>query len=192
MRRFFLLSCLLCCRLISTAQADEPKLELAVQTGHTTGTSSLAFSPNSERIIWDARTGHKLHTLAGHDRWDVPVAVSPDGRLVVTGALDGWVGIWDTATGKQLRKFQAHSRGVYALVFGPGGKWIASGSSDQTVVISEVSTGKKLHTLQGFKDWVTGGHDRAAAVHPGQAVDVDGQHGEVASLHAGQRSLPRQ
>ena len=46
--------------------------------------------------VWDFVTGESLLTLRGHEHQVLSVAVSQDGRRIVSGAVNGWVRIWDT------------------------------------------------------------------------------------------------
>jgi WD40 repeat protein len=54
--------------------------------------------------VWDLATGERLRTLAGHQRKVTSVAVSPDGRHVVSGSGDGTVAVWDLHTGEPLAR----------------------------------------------------------------------------------------
>ncbi len=61
------------------------------------------------------------------------VAISPDGRLVVTGCLDNTMRIWDTATGQLIERLRGHKDCVYDIAFTPDGNGIVSGSLDKTL-----------------------------------------------------------
>jgi WD40 repeat protein len=49
--------------------------------------------------VWDLATGRLLRTLTGHEGVVTSVAVTPNGRQVVSGFGDGIVRVWDLATG---------------------------------------------------------------------------------------------
>jgi len=62
-------------------------------------------------------------TLAGHDDWVSAMAVSPDGKLLVTGDYASRVIVWDTAAGKEVRRFSGLPwNWIVALAVSPDGR----------------------------------------------------------------------
>ncbi len=74
------------------------------------------------------------------------VAVSPDGKMVVSGRR-GQNGpdlcLWEAATGKLIRTLDAHSHGADCLAFSPDGKRLAIGTWDYVRVL-DVDTGQEV------------------------------------------------
>ena len=58
------------------------------------------------------------------------LAVSPNGRLVVTGHRDHLARLWSARTGRLLRTLPGHEGQVIAVAFSPDGKLFATGASD--------------------------------------------------------------
>ena len=50
----------------------------------------------------EAGAGWQVHTLAGHSRDVTSVAISADGKRVVSGSEDKTVKIWDLETGTEV------------------------------------------------------------------------------------------
>jgi WD40 repeat protein len=84
-----------------------PRLSGAGLVGHTAGVSSVAFSPDGQRIVsgsddksvrvWDAATGQPLgDPLTGHTGTVSSVAFSPDGHRIASGSKDKTVRLWPT------------------------------------------------------------------------------------------------
>jgi WD40 repeat protein len=63
------------------------------------------------------------------------VAVTPDGRYIVSGSHDETVRVWvwERDTGKEVQKLTGHQREVTSVAVTPDGRYIVSGSIDQTV-----------------------------------------------------------
>lgn len=68
------------------------------------------------------------------------VALSPEGRLLATGAEDFSIKLWDPATGQMLHTFPAQGGPVFDLTFSPDGRWLASASFDGFIQVWHVDT----------------------------------------------------
>ena len=155
---------------------------------------SLAFSPDSKRIVtgggkgrkrvtvWDAATGQELLTLKGHKEQVLSVTFSADGKRIISGsgnhrgeADEGEVKVWDAATGKELLGLRQGT--VKCLAISPDGKRIVSGgfvSIWGTLTLWDTDTGKQIFALNK-------GHTGAVT---GVALSPDGQQ-LVSTSHDG-------
>ncbi|KAI0046384.1 WD40 repeat-like protein [Auriscalpium vulgare] len=89
----------------------------------------------------------------GHKDKVVSVALSPDGKRIVSGSYDQTVRIWDTETGQQVgTPLKGHRFEVVSVAFSPDGRHVVSGSYDNTIRIWDAETGKlKGAPLKGHK-----------------------------------------
>ena len=93
------------------------------------------LDPRPEPPLW-------LRSLEGHTGWVRAVAVSPDGRLIVSGSDDRTVKVWDLENGHLLGSLEGHTGQVTAVAVSLDGRWIASGSVDHTIRAWEVESSK--------------------------------------------------
>ncbi|KIJ97484.1 hypothetical protein K443DRAFT_105589 [Laccaria amethystina LaAM-08-1] len=83
------------------------------------------------------------------------VAVSPDGKQIVSGLSDNSVRVWDASTGDELKAMKGHTDLVRSVAISPDGKQIiVSGSYDKSVRVWDVSMGDKLKVLKYHADLV--------------------------------------
>ncbi len=110
-------------------------------------------------------------TLRGHSDEVHEMAVSPDGKRIVSGSVDKTVKVWDAATGAELMTLRGHDKGVRSVAFSPDGKRIVSGSKDKTIKIWDAESGAELITIPGHSDDVFG-----VAFSPDGERIVSGSH----------------
>ena len=100
-------------------------------------------------------------TLEHHTASVRAIAISPDGRSILSGSADQTIKHWDLPTERYLSTLEGHKGPVVAIAIDPEGTQALSGSADQTIGLWDINTGKCLRTLVGHQGAV-----RAIAYHP--------------------------
>ncbi|MEG4572346.1 serine/threonine-protein kinase [Microcoleus sp. N3A4] len=96
-----------------------------------------------------------VRTLADQDKNPVwAVAVTPNGRVIVSGNNDGTIRLLHKRHGKVLKVLAGHLGPVWSVAVSPNGRTIASGSADGTIKLWNFYSGKLIRTLDGHKDGV--------------------------------------
>nr|NMG11688.1 hypothetical protein [Brasilonema sp. UFV-L1] len=100
---------------------------------------NLEQLPNQvlDRVQFNLHTAMEMaresNILQGHKDSVSSVAVSPDGKMIVTGSHDKTVRLWDIQGNPIGQPFQGHAHWVSSVVISPDGKMIVTGSGDKTV-----------------------------------------------------------
>ena len=74
------------------------------------------------------------------------VAISADGKRVISGSFDGTARLWDAHTGKELATL-FHEDWVWSVAISADGKRVISGSGYRTARLWDAHTGEELVTL---------------------------------------------
>lgn len=90
-----------------------------------------------------------LYTLKGHTSWIVALAISPDGRTLVSGSLDDRILVWDFRTGERLGTLIGHRNSINSLAFSPDGQTLISASDDDLVKLWQLPSGELIRSLNG-------------------------------------------
>ncbi len=114
----------------------------------------IASAGNDKLIrVWDARTGRAKFSMKGHAQRIFGLAISADGRRIVSGAgsvnRPGEVKLWDGETGKELFSFDGHADRVTSVAISADGRRFVSGSWDKTVRLWDAETGKPMAEREG-------------------------------------------
>ena len=112
------------------------------------GGRRLAITSDRENVVhvYETGTGREV-VCAGHRDFVSGLALSPDGARLVTGSMDGTVGLWDVATGRSLNKLPGHVGEATDVAFSPDGRTVASISQADSVRFWHLATLRELLTL---------------------------------------------
>ncbi|MEW6493237.1 MAG: caspase family protein [Cyanobacteriota bacterium] len=93
-------------------------------------------------------------TLEGHKQSVYSVAISPDGKMIVSGSEDSTVQLWDISGNPIGQPLRGHNSSVMSVAISPDGKMIVSGSLDKTVRLWDISGNPIGQLLEGHKQSV--------------------------------------
>ncbi|MEO7910384.1 MAG: PQQ-binding-like beta-propeller repeat protein, partial [Roseiflexaceae bacterium] len=100
----------------------------------TDGKVAVSGARDKFFIVWDVATGAQLWTSEAQDSEISGIAISKDGRYVLT-AVQKDVLMWDVKTQQKVRQFLGHREIVNDVAFSPDERLIVSASADGTARI---------------------------------------------------------
>ena len=118
-----------------------------------------------------------IRTLKDHSESVTAIAVTPDGKTVISGSSDRTIKIWNLETGTEKDTLKGHSESVYAIAVTPDGQTVISGSGDKTIKIWNLVTGEEKSTLEGHINSV-----RAIAVTPDGKTVISGSRDKTIKI----------
>jgi WD40 repeat protein len=142
--------------------------------------------------------------LRGHTNEVPAIAITPDGKTLVSGSLDRTIKLWDLAAGKERATLRGHAGSILSLALAADGRTLASAGSDGVLKVWDLACGKERFTFRtpafggicvelsadgrtlasgGWDKWVRlwdlqSGRDRATfqtMMHPRVAFTPDGK-----------------
>ncbi|GAX41173.1 protein kinase [Tolypothrix sp. NIES-4075] len=91
------------------------------------------------------------NSLTGHNDLVSSLAISPDGKTLVSGSGDRTIKIWNLQTSGLKTTLSLHTDGVTSVAISPDGQTLVSASKDGTIKIWNLETGALKNTLTGHK-----------------------------------------
>lgn len=96
--------------------AFTPDSQWLLTGGHSEGLSSGSGQLEQSIKIWDVKTGKLARTIEGHQRGIHELAVTRDGRHIISGSFDGTVRQWDRSSGRQMAMLGMMLDGRWAII----------------------------------------------------------------------------
>ena len=127
--------------------------------------------------------GTALRTFLGHGDKINSLAVTPDGKWLVTGSADKTVRVWDLTNGKALWTFAGHpgTEGVTAVAVRPDGAEAASGGDDGAIRLWPLAAADEHRAFPG----AAGPIWAVAASQDGERFAAAGADGQIRVHDAG-------
>lgn len=72
------------------------------------------------------------------------LAISADGKRVLSGSLDASVRLWEANSGLEVRRFLGHVGPVKAVAFSPDGRSVLSSGLDKTIRMWDIASGREV------------------------------------------------
>ena len=138
--------------------------------GSTGSAGRVAFSPDGRYFladgsaptipVWDAASGQKRYTLAGHTGELISASFSVGGERILSLSRDGTARLWDIATfytrpSPSYRSLQpaltltGHTAHVRSVAYSPDATRIATAGVDGTARVWNAADGRELLVLTG-------------------------------------------
>lgn len=100
--------------------------------------------------IWNPTTGDRINQFPtgpfiGHHGWNA-LALSGDGRTLVSGHADGIAKVWSLPEGKEIQRTPARFGPIRGVAISPDGKTFAS--TGNTVCVWDVASGEQIAELE--------------------------------------------
>jgi WD40 repeat protein len=100
--------------------------------------------------VWDAESGSELTRIDSYGLWNSCLAVSPDGRRVVTGGGAGkpTVRVWELDQQRVVARLHGHKQLVWAVAFSRDGNYLVSSCIDKELRIWDTATWELVNSIR--------------------------------------------
>jgi hypothetical protein len=107
-----------------------------------------------------------VQSFTGHAGKVNAVALSPDGKLAISGGADATVRLWDTSTGAERWKADGHAGEVLSVAFAPDGRAVLSSGADKSIRVWDTATaaGRMFDKQHDAEIWLVRFVDAKTAV----------------------------
>nr|WP_198015034.1 WD40 repeat domain-containing protein [Mastigocladopsis repens] len=127
-----------------------------ISRAHKTAVESMIISPDGQTLascsddntinLWNLKNNKFTRSFVGHTSNVLSLAVTPNGKVLVSGALDG-IRMWDLLQQRPLATLTRFDNLIYTLAISPDGQTLASGDNIGVIKLWDLGTGKLIRTV---------------------------------------------
>jgi hypothetical protein len=111
--------------------------------------ATLVVTMNSRILIWDAKAMKEKASIREPWLGGQGIALTPDGKILVTGTYVGDLYLWDIEKHREIRHLGKHEGSIHSLKFLEQGKVLAAASmNDATLKLWDMFRGRELTSRQ--------------------------------------------
>uniref|UniRef100_A0A336N041 CSON009619 protein n=1 Tax=Culicoides sonorensis TaxID=179676 RepID=A0A336N041_CULSO len=104
--------------------------------------------PCNKRITFEVKTGDAIQTdFAKPEPLQRVVGLSPSGKMMATGGLDGFIRVWQFPSMSKITEIKAHSKEIDDLDFSPNNRFLVSCAKDGVGIIWNLQSGQEAVRL---------------------------------------------
>jgi WD40 repeat protein/uncharacterized protein YjbI with pentapeptide repeats len=121
--------------------------------------ASTSAKDRSVIKVWNYENSVPLGNLIGHRGPVYALAVSLDGKILVSGSKDKTLKVWDIKTKKTIKTLgvlDGHRGAVRSIVIANKGRLLASGSDDKTMIFWDAKSGEIIDQIKKHKGKILG------------------------------------
>lgn len=131
-------------RLWNTNTGDQ----ITILAGHLSNIYSIAISPDETKVLTGAdgearlwRISEESQQMSIHNSSEISaMALSPDGKNVLIGDVDGYTRLWEFSSGFLMRTFPHSNANIGSVAFSPDGKLVAMPFFSDSVIALDLYT----------------------------------------------------
>ncbi|MTI19888.1 hypothetical protein E1176_02530, partial [Fulvivirga sp. RKSG066] len=102
--------------------------------------------------VWDVKVKKQIKVIEAHDKDILALALSPNGKTLVSGGVDGILKIWSTDSLELVKELEVNAA-ILDIAYSPDGEMIAYGGASKSVVYRNTADFSIIkETL--LNDWV--------------------------------------
>ncbi|KAI8987983.1 WD40-repeat-containing domain protein [Mycotypha africana] len=116
----------------------------------STGSIFATGGADKKVRLFDAKTGHSLHSLSGALQTITSIAFNITDDLVLGTCTDNATRLWSLSTHRLKQTLTGHIGKVYAAKFTADSKKVLSGSHDRTLKVWDLQKGYNIRTIFTF------------------------------------------
>lgn len=135
-----------------------------ITKAQTTTVESVVVSPDGLTLVscgsdkainlWNFKSNQFTRSFVGHSSSVLSLAISPDSRVLVSGALDG-IRTWDLLQQRPLATLVRFDNTIYTVAISSDGQTVASGDKKGVIKLWNINTGKLIRSFVAHPNIVT-------------------------------------